>query len=485
VAEAVTLALPIAARLQLPTLVSHLTTCQAYDRVVEVCLAAADKRDPTNLALHWHNNGENPDDSAGVAAWSARAAAYQEVTGMLATLMAASSQASSTSPSVPLVPGPPPPTSAQVLPPTQAKDWAEQVIELVLSSTDQLLHVATYQWLIDQKLTDRLLAIKSPYIEDFLKAGTAHNPETTVMFDLLWKYYEKNSQYVAAAKILNKLADRHSTELSLAGRVSYLSRAIMCVKSSEGAGDLLHHLEEKMEVARVQLAVLEAVSSRPELANSDHVSRLNSDLVDITALYQDWAEPYHLWECKLAILQCAGHPDPMLVTNIWSNIIDQQMASTQSSSSQTRLAALGQKLESLGRLYANSGRYFPLEMLVRQLEIISCKEGGDPSWLTTTLQNVGVSIARLLDVYNRLYTARDSIWLTSGDELHLLKVLSSLLSVFASSPALVPIQERRQFTVVCQDAVSTYLGELYQRQTAETVGMVSTFRDIQAKLERI
>ena len=36
------------------------------------------------------------------------------------------------------------------------------------------------------------------------------------------------------------------------------------------------------------------------------VARLNSDLVDITTLYQDWAEPYQLWECKLAILQCAG-----------------------------------------------------------------------------------------------------------------------------------------------------------------------------------
>ena len=91
---------------------------------------------------------------------------------------------------------------------------------------------------------------------------------------------------MAAAKILNKLADRHSTELSLSGRVSYLSRAIMCVKSSEGAGELLHHLEEKMEVARVQLAVLEAVSCRPELANCEQIARLNCDLVDITALYQ-------------------------------------------------------------------------------------------------------------------------------------------------------------------------------------------------------
>ena len=50
------------------------------------------------------------------------------------------------------------------------------------------------------------------------------------------------------------------------------------------------------------------------------------------------------------------------------------------------------------------------------------REGGDPAWVPGTLQGVGVSIARLLDIYNRLYTAKDSVWLTSGDELHILKV---------------------------------------------------------------
>jgi len=383
------------------------------------------------------------------------------------------------------VPGPPPPTPPSSLPPTMAREWEERVFALVVASTDQLVHVTLYQWLVAQGNTDRLLAVRSPYIEDFLKASAAQQADTTAMFDLLWKYYEKNGQYVAAAKILNKLADRHSTDLSLEGRVSYLSRAIMCVKSTEGAGELLHHLEEKMEVARVQLLVLEAMRSRPELAASESAARLNSDLVDITALYQDWAEPYQLWECKLAILQCAGHPDPMLVTNIWTKILDQQVAALASASSQTRLAALANKVETLGRLYAASGRYFPLEMLVRQLEVISCKEGGDPAWLPACLQGVGVSICRLLDVYNRLYTARESVWLTSGDELHVIKVLSSLLSDFAANPGKVAALERRQFTVVCQDAVSTYLGELYMRQAGETAAMVSTFKDIQAKLDRI
>merc|ERR1719454_751078 len=156
----------------------------------------------------------------------------------------------------------------------------------MISSSDQLLHVILYQWLIEHKYIDKLLNIKSAHIEEFLKRGTVQHPETLAMFDLLWKYYEKNSQYVPAAKILAKLADRHSRDLSLASRVQYLSRAVMCVKSSDGgsanraAGELLHQLDEKMEVARVQLQVLEAVTGNPDA--EAEISRLNSDLLDIT-----------------------------------------------------------------------------------------------------------------------------------------------------------------------------------------------------------
>ena len=266
--DAVSIAVQIAGHLQLGVLVLHLASCQAYPKVVETCLAAAAKRDPTQLAMHYYNTGENSEDSAGLSAFLARSDCYKHYTAMLHTLLQAGS-APPTSPSVPYSPGPPP--SPAILPPDQATIWAEQVFQLMLSSTDQLLHVTLYQWLIENKYIDKLLNIKSPHIEDFLKRGTVQHPETLAMFDLLWKYYEKTSQYVPAARILAKLADRHSTELSLAGRVQYLSRAIMCVKSSEGgsanraAGELLHHLEEKMEVARVQLQVLEAVSGKQEV----------------------------------------------------------------------------------------------------------------------------------------------------------------------------------------------------------------------------
>ena len=50
-----------------------------------------------------------------------------------------------------------------------------------------------------------------------------------------------------------------STEIDLNKRIEYLSRAVVCVKSgessnaSDSSGDILHGLEEKMEVARVQV----------------------------------------------------------------------------------------------------------------------------------------------------------------------------------------------------------------------------------------
>lgn len=235
-----------------------------------------------------------------------------------------------------------------------------------------------------------------------------------------------------------------------------------------------------MEVARVQLQVLEAVTGHPDAEGQ--ISRLNSDLLDITTLYKDWAEPYQLWECKLAILQCAGHPDQPLVNTIWTQIIQNQENTV---NSHNKIAALSNKIESLGRQYANSAKYFPLELIVRQLEIVSCREKAESGWVSAALQSAGVPLPRLLDVYNRLYTNKDAIWLTLGNNLHVLKVLCSLLDNFAKDPNQVSAMERRQLTVVCQDMASTYLGELYMKQTQETSGLVAKFRDIQAKLDRL
>lgn len=50
-----------------------------------------------------------------------------------------------------------------------------------------------------------------------------------------------------------------------------------------------------------------------EGASADVIAELNSSLLALTVLYEKFAEPWALWECKLAIVHCAGHSEPQLV----------------------------------------------------------------------------------------------------------------------------------------------------------------------------
>ena len=171
-------------------------------------------------------------------------------------------------------------------------------------------------------------------------------------------------------------------------RLEYLSRAIMCVKSDElggqsggsadagkiGVGELLHDLEEKMEVARVQLQIVEALSSLAAHGGGSHnrneinaaLAKLNSDLLDISQLFQDYAEPYNLWECQLSILHCAGHHDPMLVEKMWDNIIDKELTDTAELPNNSRIVMISNKVKALGKVYSQAQKYFPIGELLAE-----------------------------------------------------------------------------------------------------------------------
>ena len=75
------------------------------------------------------------------------------------------------------------------------------MISLIIKNNDELAQVTLFQWLIDTGRTDRLLAITSSYLENFL---TKTEGRTS---DLLWRYYERNQEYYKAAQTLSILAD--------------------------------------------------------------------------------------------------------------------------------------------------------------------------------------------------------------------------------------------------------------------------------------
>ncbi|XP_053787958.1 nuclear pore complex protein Nup155 isoform X2 [Vidua chalybeata] len=463
-----------------------------YEGVVELSLTAAEKKDPQGLGLHFYKNGEPEEDVVGLQAFQERLNSYKCITDTLQELVN-QSKAAPQSPSVPKKPGPPVLSSdPNMLSNEEAGHHFEQMLKLAQRSTDELFSIALYNWLIQADLADKLLQVTAPFLEPYLVRMTKIDQNKVRYMDLLWRYFEKNRNFSNAARVLAKLADLHSTEISLHQRLEYIARAILSAKSSTAIssvaadGEFLHELEEKMEVARIQLQIQETLQQQYSHHSSvqDAVSQLDAELMDITKLYGEFADPFKLSECKLAIIHCAGHSDPILVQTLWQEVIEKELSDSVSLSPADRMQALCLKLALLGKIYAGTPRYFPLDFLVQFLEQQVCTLNWDVGFVTYTMQEIGVPLPRLLEVYDQLFKARDPYWSRMKKPLHLLECIHVLLSGYVQDPSRVPM--RRRFTNVCLDAVSCYLVELQSMSpTLMVQTTIGNFKSLQAKLERL
>ncbi|KAM5193375.1 nuclear pore complex protein Nup155 [Mantella aurantiaca] len=465
-----------------------------YEGVVELCLTAAEKKDPQGLGLHFHKNGEPEEDVAGLQAYQERLNCYKCITDTLQELVN-QSKAAPQSPSVPKKPGPPVLSSdPNMLSNEEAGLHFEQMLKLAQRSTDELFNIALFNWLIQADLTDKLLELNSPFLEPHLVRMAKLDQNKVRYMDLQWRYYEKNRNFSSAARVVAKLADMPSTDILLKQRIEYLSRAILSAKSSTGMsslasdGEFLHELEEKMEVARIQLQIQDTLirrySDHPSV--QDAVAQLDSGLMDVTKLYGEFADPFKLSECKLAIIHCAGHSDPILVQNLWQEIIERELSDSIAMSAADRMQSLNLKLTALGRIYVSNPRYFPLEFLVQYLEQQVCTLHWDVGYVTKTMQEIDVTIPRLLEVYDHLFKARDPFWNRTKKPLHLLDCIHILLSGYVQDPSKVPSYERRRFNTVCLDAIACYLVELQSMDPTPLVQTrIGNFKSLQAKLERL
>uniref|UniRef100_H9GTP0 Nuclear pore complex protein Nup155 n=1 Tax=Anolis carolinensis TaxID=28377 RepID=H9GTP0_ANOCA len=465
-----------------------------YEGVVELALTAAEKKDPQGLGLHYYKNGEPEEDVTGYQAFQERVNCYKCITDTLQELVN-QSKAAPQSPSVPKKPGPPVLSSdPNMLSNEEAGHHFEQMLKLAQRSTDELFSIALYGWLIQADLSDKLLQINSPFMEPYLTRMAKTDQNKVRYMDLLWRFFEKSRSFSNAARVLAKLADMHSTEISLQQRLEYIARAILSAKSSTAIspiaadGEFLHELEEKMEVARIQFQIQEALHHQCSHHSSvqDAISQLDSELMDISKLYGEFADPFKLSECKLAILHCAGHSDPIMVQTLWQEIIEKALSDSVTLSAPDRMQALSLKMVTLGKIYAGTPRYFPLDFLVQYLEQKVCSLNWDVGFVTYTMQEIGVPLPRLLEVYDQLFKARDPFWSKMKKPLHLLECIHVLLSGYVQDPNKVLAFERRRFTNICLDAVSCYLVELQSTSPTLAVQTITgNFKTLQAKLERL
>lgn len=488
--QALKLCKDVAPNVNLPLVCSKLVSAGFYSGVVEICVVCAVKLDPQDKAVHYYKSDQPSQDREGHFIYYRRMEIYREVCSALERLYERSAEVSTSEPS-PLR-SQPPTDSLLAMSPADANYHGRKLVWECLSRDDELLHVAVYDWLVSKQLGSELLSLGTAppaSLRTYLQAAARSAPPSTALhlMDLLWKVLEKSGDHLAAANVLEGLATRPGSGATLAQRMSWLSAGVVCVRGAgAGGGELLRRLEEAAEVARVQAQVRAAAAALPRaLQPHPHLmQRLDDELLEITQLYEEYADRYNLWECKLAIVQCSGHNDALLVENIWSNILAEAEAVARSlPTSDERLGSVLSKLTTLGREYVNTGHCFPLYFIVRQLEIMSCKLQADQGMVFRTILNIGVSLEQVLDIYIKLVSVNERVWLGCGDESHVCRAAALLLEAARADLAPLPSALRRRALARCKDLHETALSALQARPNTQR--LIERLSVAQAHLDRM
>ncbi|EFC50324.1 nucleoporin 155 [Naegleria gruberi] len=335
-----------------------------YTGAVELALTSAEQRDPSNLALEWIKAGKPALDMAGQQAFAARNECY---TCALSSLDLADNEES------PII-------GNQIDKETKFSD----ILEKMSKSKDSLFHDTLYQWLIEHNLSEKLLSLNTPFIENFLIKQNKHYEE-------LSSYYFNNRRYDKAAKVLLKLAETKSDDVNLDGRIQHLTHAINYAKAAQTQDDLLNSLQDKLDVALIQRRVLKQIQEINH-DSSDIIADLESSLFDINTLYNKYAEPFDLLESRLCILHCAKYKNHELIQDLWNELID---ISIKENNLESKIISLGKEL---------TGIYFPLEFICGQLEKRTLDSNFEAGWVVKLMRDkVGVKYTNLYNAYHNLY----------------------------------------------------------------------------------
>ncbi|XP_056648274.1 nuclear pore complex protein Nup154 [Diorhabda sublineata] len=467
----------------------ELCNLKAYKAVIELCAHFAKKIDPDSIAENYYNSADNSGDQEGYAFYQERLEIYRHLLNMLDSLYTEQNQTRESSINYNY-------SNNQSLildgkEESQAGYVINQVINDILDTPDEIMHISLYDWLVAKNMMGDLLKIHNSSLETYLKRTAAKNPNNIDSMDLLWKYYENKNNHAAAAKILNNLASRTGVNILFKERLSYLARAIMCMRSDKIGyapylGVFLRDLEDRMEVAKVQEQILNAIINlQGQIPNAQEaINVLNSGLYEISQLYENFAEPFKLLECQLAIIDCAGYTDQNLIESIWQQILTEELKKTFGTGTD-KVCQLLNKVKQLAKQYAQSVNCFPLSYIVYELEIVNAKLKGDKQLVPTALESMNIPFESLINVYNNLNTlsVNDHFWQLEENEFHLSEAIAALINCFLSNYDTYNSIEKRRITSLCQDTVVALLSNLYSKPNTEL--LINKLKNIQAKLSRI
>ena len=383
----------------LQSAVKQYTELKFFAGAIQLALKVAHEHDKANEAMSWQTDGR-PDPDPRKEKFEKRSKCYD----LIHDVIVAVDQSTANEPT--FLDGRPTPVGVRRI----------EAYEVISRSSDKMFLTNLYDWYLAQGWQDRVLDTRSTFIVEYLKGKSTDDIKYA---DLLWRYYGQTNQYQEAAKVQLHLA-QSPFSLSLDQRIEYLSRARANASTyTQGSNrkvkqQLLQDISELLDIANIQSEVLQRLRDDqrlPQERKEEVVTSVDGPILDISTLYNKYANAAAYYDICLLIYQAADHRDPASIKQTWQQLFQQlhDQAST-NDGAPSAFELIAETVRELGSKLRLSETTFPLQILIPVLETYSFEHQRNIApdhWVVDIFLSLNVTYESIFDVLETMFYTAD------------------------------------------------------------------------------
>ncbi|GMM38473.1 Nup170 protein [Saccharomycopsis crataegensis] len=277
----------------------------------------------------------------------------------------------------------------------------DQSYALCFKYNDKLFHYEFYDWFVAQDLDKKLLEIDTPFILSYLKERSVHSAEICY---LLSRYYSKRQYYYESADVFYKLATSDFA-LSLDQRIEYLAKAsgfCNCVEQfnlRQQTVELLNNIQNNLDVAGIQLELVNKLqndTALTEAQKNENIELLNKNILDISQLYNEFADPLGYDDLCLIIFKESDYRNFEEIHTKWDHILEKIKSIYDSNSEMEPLGVMvSNVMIQVGKRVHDSEFVFPIPVLIEKMLKVLSPVQLTPGIIVDSFIKSGVSYSKL------------------------------------------------------------------------------------------
>ncbi len=169
-----------------------------------------------------------------------------------------------------------------------------------------------------------------------------------------------------------------------------------------------------LDIAGIQDEILQRLrddTRLPPKRKEEIVSQIDGPILDISTLYNKYANAAAYYDICLLIYQAADHRDPASIKQTWQQLFQQQHDDNAGTTDGPQpFEAIAHSVRSLGAKLRLSETTFPLQMLIPILETYSFEHQRNIApdhWVVDIFISLGVSNEQIFDVLETMFYTGD------------------------------------------------------------------------------